>query len=102
MSLKFELIKIKQLRLKEQQRAVYKKIFKILTSKINICIEKEQNYCIFEVPCNLHNEITYPFDECIDYLNNKLTKMVQTNGNHYINEISFFKPNIYYIEWSIE
>ena len=91
-------LKIKNDKIKQEQRRIYRKIYSNLINKININAETGRRFCLFQVPEFILDEISYPFDECIEYLNNKLSKL---KDDKYINEITFFDPNVYFIKWSI-
>lgn len=96
--LNFDLVKIKQERIKYKQKLVYIKIFNNLCQTINVNIDSGNIYCLFIVPEFILDEITYPFIDCIKYLNYKLNKIKQDKN---IIEISFYIPNVYYIKWII-
>ena len=93
-----EQIKIKNLEIKHKRRNIYKKIFQKLCSTVNHSAEQGNKFCLYQVPEFFFDEISYPLDECIEYLNNKLLKF---KNNSYITEITFYAPNIYFIEWKI-
>jgi hypothetical protein len=91
-------LKIKNDKIKQEQRRIYRKIYYDLINKININAESGRRFCLFRVPEFILDSISYPFDECIEYLNEKLAKL---RNDKYINEITFYQPNVYYIKWSI-
>lgn len=96
--LNLEQIKIKNLQIKYARRNIYRKIFQKLCNTINHAAEQGNKFCIFQVPEFFFDEISYPLDECIEYLNYKLQKF---KNNSYITEITFYSPNVYFIEWKI-
>ena len=96
--LNLEQIKIKNLQIKYARRNIYRKIFQKLCNTINHAAEQGNKFCLFQVPEFFFDEISYPLDECIEYLNNKLQKF---KDNSYITEITFYAPNVYFIEWKI-
>jgi len=92
------LIKIKNEEIKEQQRKIYKRIFRQLCDKINISAETGKDFCLYQVPEFFFDQISYPFNECINYLNSKIEKLKK---DKYIIEVIFYKPNVYFIKWQI-
>jgi hypothetical protein len=96
--LKLELIKIKNEQIKIEQKKIYKKIYYKLIATINLYAEKEINFCLYTVPSFFFDEISFPLDDCIKYLNKRLSYLI---NDKYIDEIIFFEPNVYYIKWSI-
>jgi hypothetical protein len=96
--LNLEQIKLKNFEIKCKRRNIYKKIFLKLCSTINYAAEQGNKFCLFQVPEFILDEISYPLDECIEYLNKKLLKF---SNNSYISEITFYAPNVYFIEWKI-
>lgn len=96
--LNLSLIKIQNERIKIKQRSIYRKIFKMMCDKININAEIGKKFCLFQVPEFFFDEISYPFNECIDYLNEKIE---QIKNDKQIIDVSFYPPNVYYFKWSI-
>jgi hypothetical protein len=96
--LKLEQIKINNLKIKYERRNIYRKIFSKLCDTINHAAEQGNKFCLYQVPEFIFHEISYPLDECIDYLNNKLLKF---KNNSFITEITFYIPNVYFIKWKI-
>lgn len=96
--LNLSLIKIKQEQLKYSQKLVYKKIFAQICQTININADLGKNYCLFVVPEFILDEITYPFIDCLEYLNKKIEKIKKDKN---IVEVSFFVPNVFYFKWDI-
>ena len=91
-------IKIKNLQIKIERKKIYKKIFSKLCNTINYNAELGNKFCLFQVPEFFFGEISYSLDECIEYLNHKLLKFKNNNN---ITEITFYLPNLYFIEWRI-
>lgn len=96
--LNLSLIKIKNEQIKQEQKRIYKKIFKQLCDTINLNAEMGKRFCLFQVPEFFFNEISFPFDKCIEYLNKKIDKIKK---NKQIIELSFYDPNVYFIKWTI-
>ena len=84
--------------IKYERKNIYKKIFNKLCDTINHNAEQGNKFCLFSIPEFFLDEISYPLNECIEYLNNKLLKF---KDNKCITEITFYKPNVYFIEWKI-
>ena len=91
-------IKIKTQQIKYERKSIYKKIFKKLCDTVNLNVENGNTFCIYQIPEFLFDEISYPLNECIEYLNKKLAKFKQDKN---ILEITFYIPNLYYIKWRI-
>lgn len=72
--LNLSLIKIKNDQLKYQQKIIYKKIYEQICQTININADLGKNFCLFLVPEFILDEISYPFIDCLEYLNNKIEK----------------------------
>jgi hypothetical protein len=96
--LRLSLIKVKEEQLKEKRKDIYKKIFMNICTTINNNAEIRRNFCLFQVPTVSLEEISYPLDECIEYLLGKLNKLIKTKE---LEEVSFYKPNVIYIKWSL-
>jgi len=96
--LNLELIKIKNEEIKEQQRIIYKRIFRQLCNTINISAETGKKFCLYQVPEFFFDQISYPFNECLNYLNSKIEKLKK---DKYIIEVNFYEPNVYFIKWEI-
>ena len=96
--LKLSLIKIEKERIKHKQKLVYKKIFSNLCNTINLNAEYGKTFCLFIIPQFISDEITYPFEDCLNYLNNKIEYLKQDKQ---IIEVSFFSPNVYFIKWTL-
>lgn len=96
--LKLSLIKIEKERLKDKQILVYKKIFSNMCNTINSNAEYGKTCCLFTVPEFIADEISYPFDECIDYLHQKM-KYIKKDKQ--ITEIFFYEPNVFFFKWAI-
>ena len=96
--LKLSLIKIEKEQKKQKQKLVYKKIFSNLCNTINSNAEYGKTYCLFTVPDFITDEITYPFDDCINYLNKKIEYIKKDKQ---IIDVSFYPPNVYYFKWII-
>jgi len=90
-------LKFKNEQIKHEQKKVYKKIFENLCKTINMNAEIGKKFCLYRIPDFLLGEISFPFNECLDYINNKI-KILKNEG---ITEISFYSPNIYYFKWKI-
>ncbi len=97
--LKLSQIKLKRDEIKIRQRKIYKKIYESIVNAINFNAERGQKFCIFNVPSFILNEISYPFNECIDYLNYKMERMSKKKE---ITDVSFYQPNVYYIQWTFD
>lgn len=91
-------IKKKKDILAEKQRSIYRKIYYNIVSLINHNAENSINFCLFEVPYFMLDEVTYPMDECLKYLDEKLENLKKDEN---IIEITFYRPNVYYIKWKI-
>ena len=96
--LKLSLIKIEKEKIKDKQEKIYNKIFSNMCNTINSNAEEGKMFCLFIVPDFLPDEITYPFDECIDYLHNKI-KYIKKDKQ--ITDVSFYAPNVYYFKWDM-
>ena len=96
--LKLSLIKIQNERIKDTQKTVYKKIFHKICQTINTNAELGNNYCLYIVPEFIMDEISYPFIDCLKYLNEKMENIREDNQ---ITDISFYVPNVYYIKWNL-
>ena len=96
--LNLSLIKIKNDQLKYHQKIIYKKIYEQICQTININADLGKNFCLFLVPEFILDEISYPFIDCLEYLNNKIEKIKKDKN---IIEVSFFIPNVYYFKWRI-
>jgi len=96
--LKLSLIKIQNERIKDKQKQVYKRIFENLCQTINTNAELGQNFCLFSIPEFIIDEISYPFDECLKYIDKKI---IQIKNDKHILDVSFYKPNVYYIKWEL-
>ena len=57
------------------QKNIYEKIFKLMCETINFAAESGEEFCLYQVPEFLIDEISYPLTECIEYLEKKLKKM---------------------------
>lgn len=91
-------IKKKKDMLAEKQRSIYRKIYHNIVSLINHNAGNNIDFCLFEVPYFMLDEITYPMDECLRYLDAKLEDIKKDDN---IIEITFYQPNVYYIKWKI-
>ena len=91
-------IRIKNEQIKSEQRRIYRKIYKHICSTINLHAEMGKKFCLFQVPEFFFDEISYPFDECIEYLNKKINKLKEDKQ---IIDVSFYEPNVYFIKWKI-
>jgi len=91
-------IKAKNQQIKYERKNIYRKIFQKLCDTINHSAEQGNKFCLFQVPEFFFEEISYPLNECIEYLNKKLLKF---NNDNYIKEITFYPPNVYFIKWKI-
>ena len=91
-------IKIKKEQLKYERKNIYRKIFKQLCDTVNMNAHNGNTFCVYKVPEFFFDEITYPLDECIEYLNKKLAKYKEDKN---IVEITFYVPNLYFIKWEI-
>jgi hypothetical protein len=96
--LKLSLLRVKEEQLKEKRKEIYKKIFSNICTTINNNAEIRKNFCLFQVPTLSLEEISYPLDECIEYLLHKLNKLISSKE---LEEVSFYKPNVIYIKWSL-
>jgi hypothetical protein len=94
--LKLSLIRIQNERIKDKQKLVYKKIFNNICKTININADQGLTYCIYVVPEFIMDEITYPFIDCIKYLDKKIEKIKKDKQ---IIDVSFYVPNVYYFKW---
>jgi len=90
--------RIKNEQIKSEQKRIYRKIFRLICSTINLHAEIGKKFCLFQVPEFFFGEISYPFDECIEYLNNKIFKLKEDKQ---IIDVSFYEPNVYFIKWKI-
>jgi hypothetical protein len=91
--LKLSLIRIENERIKDKQKQVYRKIFGQICKTINSQAELGNTYCIYIVPEFIMDEISYPFIDCLEYLNNKIE---QIKKDKQIIDVSFYVPNVYY------
>ncbi len=89
-------IRIKNEKIKSEQRRIYRKIFRQICNTININAEVGKKFCLFQVPEFFFGEISYPFNECIEYLNKKIFKLKEDKQ---IIDVSFYEPNVYFIKW---
>jgi len=94
--LKLTQIRIKNEQIKSEQKRIYKKIYKQICDKINMNAEIGNKFCLYQVPEFFFDEISYPFNECIEYLNKKMTKLKEDKQ---ITEVTFYEPNVYFIKW---
>ena len=81
---------------KEQEKNKYKiydKIYDIIEKKIISSSKYNYYYTIYEVPEFLIGYTLYSFDDCCNYLQNKLK-----NNNF---TVIFYSPNILFISWNI-
>ena len=70
---------------------IYDKIYKNIEKKILMSSSCNYYYTIYEVPEFLVGYTLFCFNDCCDYLENKLKQ------NNF--KISFYKPNILFITW---
>lgn len=94
--LNLSLLKLKNMQIKDKQKDIYRKIFQQICNIINHNAENGKEYCLFQVPEFILDEISYPFEECLEYLNYKLDRLKKDKQ---ILEITFYEPNVYYIKW---
>lgn len=91
-------IKLKTEQIKMERKTVYRKIFKKICNTIKLNAEEGRNWCIFQVPSFIFDEISYPLNECLEYIDSKMYKI---EGNKQIIDVSFYQPNIYYFKWKL-
>ncbi len=96
--LNLALLRVKNEQIKQKQRKIYRKIFKQICELINLYAEAGRKFCLYKVPEFFFDEISYPFNECIEYLDKKMEKL---KSEKQIMEVTFFEPNVYYIKWKI-
>ncbi len=94
--LKLSLIRIQNERIKDKQKQIYKKIFNNICQTINSNADQGHTYCIYIVPEMIMDEISYPFIDCLTYLNKKIEKIKKDKQ---IIDVSFYVPNVYYFKW---
>ena len=94
--LKLSLIKIQNERIKDKHKLIYKKIFNKMCMTINSNAEQGFTYCVYVVPEFIMDEISYPFIDCLEYLNKKINKIKKDKQ---IIDVSFYVPNVYYFKW---
>jgi hypothetical protein len=94
--LNLSLIRIQNERIKDKQKKIYKKIFGQMCQTINSNANLGLSYCLFVVPELIMDEITYPFIDCLEYLNHKIEYIKKDKQ---IIDVSFYVPNVYYIKW---
>ena len=96
--LNLSLIRIKNEQIKDKQKKVYKKIFGQLCQTINLNADQGLTYCIYIVPEFIMDEISYPFIDCLEYLNRKIERIEKDKQ---IVDVSFYVPNVYYFKWTL-
>ena len=94
--LKLSLIKIQNERIKDKQKQVYRKIFSQICQTINSYADQGFSYCVYIVPEFIMDEISYPFIDCLEYLNKKIEHI---KNDKQIIDVSFYVPNVYYFKW---
>jgi len=93
------ILETKNKKIKEAQEKVYEKIFINLCNIINTKAIDGKKYCLFRVPDFMLGEISYPFNDCIDYLDKKMNEVIKKD--EHVSEIKFYEPNVYYIKWKL-
>ena len=70
---------------------IYDKIYDIIEKKIILSSKYNYYYTLYEIPEFLIGHTIYIFDDCSNYLQNKLK-----NNNF---TVIFYNPNILFISW---
>ena len=96
--LKLSLIRIENERIKDKQTQIYKKIFNKICQTINSNADQGFTYCIYIVPEFIMDEISYPFIDCLEYLNKRIEDIKKDKQ---IIDVSFYVPNVYYFKWNL-
>ena len=96
--LKLSLLKIEKEKIRDKQEIVYDKIFYNMCNTINSSAEDGKMFCLFIVPEFISDEISFPFDECISYLQRKIRYIKKDKQ---ITDVSFYKPNVFYFKWDM-
>jgi hypothetical protein len=85
-----ELVKIQKQK-ETQKNIIYNKIYNNIEKKILISSSFNYYYTIYEVPEFLIGHTLYCYNDCCNYIENKL------KSNNF--KVSFYKPNILFISW---
>jgi hypothetical protein len=86
-------IKIKKDQIKNEQQQIYKKIFKDICNIINLKIIEGRHNCIYKIPSFIFGELSFPFNECVEYLYKKLKDLKEI-------KVKFYYPNVFFIQWN--
>lgn len=73
----------------------YKKMLDIILKNVEIAAYEEQKVYVYEIPEYVLGETAYDIQECADYLVKELKR-------YKFKDVSFYTPNVLYIEWEIK
>jgi hypothetical protein len=80
---------------KEYRKETYKKLLKIVLRNIELLAYEEKTKYLYEIPEHVLGEPSYEVKEAASYLERWLKE-------YKFKDVTFYEPNVLYIEWEIK
>lgn len=93
--LNFDKIKERNLKIQNIRLEAYRNILSMVIKTIELKALENKDFCLYEMPEFVIGDINYNITDCSNYIITELSK------DKNIIDISFYKPNIIYIKWTI-
>jgi hypothetical protein len=80
---------------KQHRKDTYKRMLNIILLNVESLAYEEKTKYLYEIPEHVLGEPAYDIQECGEYLVDKLK-------GYKFKDVSFYKPNVIYLEWEIK
>jgi hypothetical protein len=77
----------------------YKKIFKQIITYVEMTMEQNVNFLVYEMAPFIIGEVDYDMLECVNYSIDKIKS--DKNFKKILDQIQFYEPNLLYIKWNL-
>jgi len=81
------------------KKKCYKKIFKQVITYVEMTIEQNVDFIVYEIAPFVIGEADYNMLECVNYLIDKIKN--DDNFKKILDQIYFYEPNLLYIKWNL-